>query len=93
MTLATNFNSIALSYWYMGIFIAAYTFQTLGILMGLIPKETFITLLTLPISISCARKITQANNERREIKKLIVLNLIAIHLYSLLLFIGLLIYP
>lgn len=92
MTLATRTNSITLSYWYIGIFIAAYAFQIAGILMGLIPKETVFTLLALPIFAYCSKKIALVNNERGKIKQSIVLNLIAIHLYSLLLLIGLLLF-
>ncbi|QWD60871.1 prenyltransferase [Polynucleobacter sp. MWH-UH35A] len=91
-TLASNVNSRTLSLWYTGTFITAYAFQIAGIFMGQIPKVTGITFLVLPIFSYCSKEIARRSNEKWEIKKMIVRNLLAIHLYSLLLLIGLFIH-
>ena len=92
MTLATQTTNHALSHWYISIFIAAYTFQIAGIYMNLIPQGTAAAFLVMPIFIYCSRGIAQRGNKKWKIKKLIVHNLIAIHLHSLLLLTGLLIH-
>ena len=90
LTLAAKSSSHELRAWYTGISIAAYTLQIIGIYFYGIPIQTLITLSVLPVFIICANQISGVMVRKDAMKKLILNNLVAIHLYSLLLLIGLL---
>ena len=90
LTLATRTNGNELSNWYLGIIIAAYIFQLIGVHYFSASIGTLLTVLLLPIFVHCAKTIRMAKKQRDQTKKLIILNLVSIHLYALFLFIGML---
>ena len=90
LTLAAKSSPHELRAWYTGISIAAYTLQIIGIYFFGIPIKTLITLSVIPVFIFCANQISEEMIRKNAMKKLILHNLVAIHLYSLLLLIGLL---
>jgi hypothetical protein len=66
----------------------SYALQMIGIHYLELPKVTLITFLLLPIFLYCAKEVSLAISQKKKMKKLIVNNLAAIHLYALLLFFG-----
>lgn len=90
LTLATQSTCNELGRWYMVVIAGSYALQVIGVHYFQLPKTTLITLLLLPIFLYCTKEISFGISEKEKMKKLIVHNLAAIHLYALLLFLGLL---
>lgn len=90
LTLATQTSRNELGRWYMVVTACSYALQIMSVHYLQLPKITLITLLPLPIFLYCAKELSVEVSEKEKMKKLIVLNLAAIHLYALLLFFGLL---
>ena len=90
-TLATTHSQHGLRYWYTCIYIIAYVFQFLGMYFFDTPIETIVTILLLPIFFLCSNEISIPEKTNAQTRKLIVRNMIAVHLYSLLLCFGMLI--
>ncbi len=89
-TLATTHTRQGLSYWYTGIYITGYAFQFSGIYFFDVPKESLVTLLLLPMFLLCGKGVSNPEKTNDQTRKLIVRNMIAVHLYSLLLCLSLL---
>jgi hypothetical protein len=74
----------------MVVIAGSYVLQVIGVNYIQLPKTTLITFLLLSIFLYCAKEVSMEISEKEKVKKLIVHNLAAIHLYALLLFFGLL---
>ncbi len=90
LTLATQTTRNELGRWYLTVIAGSYVLQIISIHYIELPKATLITFLILPIFLYCAKEVSLAISQKERMKKLIVHNLVAAHLYALLLFFGLL---
>lgn len=90
LTLATQTTRNELGRWYLTVIASSYALQMIGIHYLELPKATLITFFLLPIFLYCAKEVSVEISEKEKMKRLIVNNLAAIHLYALLLFFGLL---
>jgi 1,4-dihydroxy-2-naphthoate octaprenyltransferase len=87
-TLAAKTDPRKLWKWYLLFFIAAYILQLLAIIYGT-SLTTAITLLATPVFCYCVLKIKNFPLDRLVLIKTIPLNIMGVHLYALLLCIGL----
>ena len=90
LTLATQISHHKIWIWYSIIFSGAYAFQFIGIYFFETPIETAITVALIPVFILCARNIYKHTSDKNQTRNLIVRNMVAAHLYCLLLCLGLL---
>lgn len=90
LTLASQISHRQAWIWYSSIYIAAYAFQFIGIYFFKIPLVTIVTVILLPIFVLCAKNISKYTGDNYQTRKLIVRNMVAAHLYCLLLCLGLL---
>ena len=90
LTLASQISRHQIWIWYSTICIAAYTFQVIGIYFFETPSATIVTVILLPIFLLCAKNISKYTGDKYQTRKLIVRNMVAAHLYCLLLCLGLL---
>ena len=90
LTLAVKTSRNELGRWYLTVIVGSYALQMIGIHYFELPKATLITTLLLPIFLYCAKEISAEISEKEKIKRLILNNLVVIHLYALLLLFGLL---
>lgn len=89
-TLATLHTYSGLRNWYTCTYIAAYLFQFSGIYFFDIPVETICTALLLPMFLHCGKEIATPTKAAVQIKKLIVRNMVAVHLFALVFWLGIL---
>lgn len=87
-TLASQKNQYELRRWYIAIFSVAYLLQIIAIIFLDVPRGSLLTLLLLPIFLYCAHEMINASEGKDQIRKLIVRNMAAAHLYSLFLILG-----
>jgi 1,4-dihydroxy-2-naphthoate octaprenyltransferase len=87
-TLAAKTDPRKLWKWYLLFFIAAYILQLLAIIYGT-SLTTAISLLAVPVFYYCVLKIKNFPLDRSVLIKTIPLNIMGVHLYALLLCIGL----
>ncbi len=90
LTLATQTTRNELGRWYMTVMTGSYALQIISVHYLGLPKATLITLLLLPLFLYCGKGVSLEISEKEKIKRLIVCNLAAAHLYAMLLFFGLL---
>lgn len=88
-TLATKSSSRSQWKWYTGFFLAAYFFQLIGIFLLLIPATSLLSLIVLPGFLIFAQRLKGHPTSQERLKNLIYWNIIFIHLYAVLLCIGL----
>jgi len=84
-TLATRTTQKGLQYWYVGIFCAAYVSQFCAVYFFSMPINSLITVAALPGFIVNATQIKDASLSREKLKKLIIRNIVSVHLYAALL--------
>jgi len=75
--------------WYLAFFLAAYLLQAIGIFLKPTYISTLITLAIAPIFIYCAIQLRIFPLERSKLSIIIPLNILAVHLYALLICLGL----
>lgn len=83
-TLATQCSIHRLNFCYTSIYSAAYICQILAVYVDALPGITLLTLLLLPVLLSCTRIIKNAALERQTLKSLIVRNLVCVHAFAIL---------
>ena len=88
-TLAVQSSNKALWIWYAAIVMSAYLFQFIAVLFSSVSPKTLLTLLLLPAFGKYAWQLHQAPLPKERLKTLIVRNMTAVHLYAVLLCIGL----
>ena len=88
-TLATQSSDQSLQLWFGASYGCAYFLQILGINNGTIPLSTAMTLIAVPLFLFCSYSMHQALKERSKLKSLVLQNIIVVHLYAVLLCLGL----
>jgi 1,4-dihydroxy-2-naphthoate octaprenyltransferase len=88
-TLATQSSDQSLQLWFGASYGCAYLLQILGINNRVIPLSTAITLIAVPLFLFCSYSMRQALKERSKLKSLVLQNILAVHLYAVLLCLGL----
>jgi 1,4-dihydroxy-2-naphthoate octaprenyltransferase len=88
-TLATQSSDQSLQLWFGASYGCSYLLQILGINNGAIPLSTAITLIAVPLFLFCSYSMRQALKERSKLKSLVLQNILAVHLYAVLLCLGL----
>lgn len=91
MTLAVQSPKKYLWVWYLAFPTSAYMLQALAVYLGLTPSATLTTILVAPLFIQCARKLKNGEIDRHLMSAIIPLNILGVHLYALLLCLGLII--
>jgi 1,4-dihydroxy-2-naphthoate octaprenyltransferase len=91
MTLAVRSSAKRLWIWYLAFLVSAYVFQIIAVELGQASLYTLVTLLIAPLFIGCAIKLKNGELNKALMRTVIPLNILSVHLYAILLCIGLLI--
>ncbi len=83
-TIATQYSIQALNYWYTSIYLTAYICQLIAIYVDAIPDSTLLTLLLMPLFISCTKTLNDAALSTEKLEALIVRNLVSVHAFTIL---------
>ena len=90
ITIAVKYRSTSVWAWYLLISLSAYALQLISILDGSIPSLSLITLTCIPGFIYCAILLHGDLNKGGQLKLAIQVNLLIVHFYAILLWIGML---
>jgi 1,4-dihydroxy-2-naphthoate octaprenyltransferase len=88
-TLATQYSTSQLNYWYTSIYFASYICLLFAVYIEVVPINTLLTLLLVPAFISCSVILSDATLSREKLKSLIVRNLVSVHAFTLLMCLSL----
>ena len=83
-TLATQYSTRKLNYWYTSIYFIAYVCLVSAVFIKAAPIHTLSTLLLVPTFISCSMILSNATLSREKLKSLIVRNIVSVHAFTLL---------
>lgn len=75
--------------WYVSFFVIAYLCQFLGIYLSQIPVTSLLSIVALPGFLTCAWVLHNHPYTHSRLEKLILGNIVSIHLYAVLLCLGL----
>jgi len=75
--------------WYTLFFIFAYALQMVAVYYRLSPRLTLLTILTMPLFIYCGFELKRAASDRTRLMVIIPRNILGVHLYALLMCVGL----
>ena len=89
MTLAVQSPAKHLWIWYLVFLVSAYMLQITAVCLGYNSLYTLITFLIAPLFIRCAIKLKNGSLDQALMRVVIPLNILSVHLYALLLCLGL----
>jgi len=71
-------------YWaiYLLLVMIAYTIQAIGVITALCPSSSLASLVVLPAFIHCCYCLKKSPNSQHDLKRIIINNLIAVHVYA-----------